>query len=93
MSPTILYLDTIPGDPIQALTLAGIWRYAAAWAPGADQYLRDCISLFEEYGGTGPTTPSASRPSGMSKRNAAQTENTFLLLTIPASAPCSTASA
>ena len=23
---------------------------AAAWAPGADQYLRDCISLFEEYG-------------------------------------------
>ena len=30
MSPTILYLDTIPGDPIQALTLAGIRRYAAA---------------------------------------------------------------
>ena len=23
---------------------------AAAWAPGADQYLRDCIALFEEYG-------------------------------------------
>ena len=23
---------------------------AIAWAPGADQYLRDCISLFEEYG-------------------------------------------
>jgi hypothetical protein len=23
---------------------------AAAWAPGADQYLRDCISLFGEYG-------------------------------------------
>ena len=23
---------------------------AAAWAPGADVYLRDCISLFEEYG-------------------------------------------
>ena len=23
---------------------------AAAWAPGADAYLRDCISLFEEYG-------------------------------------------
>ncbi|MBP5543006.1 MAG: cellulase family glycosylhydrolase [Kiritimatiellae bacterium] len=23
---------------------------AAAWAPGAEQYLRDCISLFEEYG-------------------------------------------
>ena len=50
MSPTILYLDTIPGDPIQALTLAGIRRYAAAWAPGADQYLRDCIALFNEYG-------------------------------------------
>jgi DNA-binding LacI/PurR family transcriptional regulator len=29
-TPTILYLDTIPGDPIQALTLAGIRRYAAA---------------------------------------------------------------
>jgi hypothetical protein len=23
---------------------------AIAWAPGADRYLRDCISLFEEYG-------------------------------------------
>ncbi len=23
---------------------------AVAWAPGADQYLRDCIGLFEEYG-------------------------------------------
>ena len=23
---------------------------AVAWAPGADQYLRDCIDLFEEYG-------------------------------------------
>ena len=23
---------------------------AIIWAPGADQYLRDCISLFEEYG-------------------------------------------
>ena len=23
---------------------------AAAWAPGADQYLRDCIDLFNEYG-------------------------------------------
>ena len=23
---------------------------AVAWAPGADQYLRDCISIFEEYG-------------------------------------------
>jgi aryl-phospho-beta-D-glucosidase BglC (GH1 family) len=23
---------------------------AAAWAPGAENYLRDCISLFEEYG-------------------------------------------
>ena len=23
---------------------------AAAWAPGADQYLRDCIGIFEEYG-------------------------------------------
>ncbi len=23
---------------------------AIAWAPGADAYLRDCISLFEEYG-------------------------------------------
>ena len=23
---------------------------AIAWAPGADQYLRDCIALFEEYG-------------------------------------------
>ena len=23
---------------------------AVAWAPGADAYLRDCISLFEEYG-------------------------------------------
>ena len=23
---------------------------AAAWAPGADQYLRDCIALFNEYG-------------------------------------------
>ena len=22
---------------------------AVAWAPGADQYLRDCISIFEEY--------------------------------------------
>ena len=30
MSATILYLDTIPGDPIQALTLAGIRRYATA---------------------------------------------------------------
>ena len=30
MFATILYLDTIPGDPIQALTLAGIRRYAAA---------------------------------------------------------------
>ena len=23
---------------------------AVAWAPGADQYLRDCIGIFEEYG-------------------------------------------
>jgi len=23
---------------------------AAGWAPGADQYLRDCISIFKEYG-------------------------------------------
>ena len=23
---------------------------AVAWAPGADQYLRDCIDIFEEYG-------------------------------------------
>ena len=23
---------------------------AVAWAPGADQYLRDCIDMFEEYG-------------------------------------------
>ena len=23
---------------------------AIIWAPGADQYLRDCIDLFEEYG-------------------------------------------
>lgn len=23
---------------------------AAAWAPGADRYLADCIELFEEYG-------------------------------------------
>ena len=23
---------------------------AAAWAPGAENYLRDCIDLFEEYG-------------------------------------------
>ena len=23
---------------------------AAAWAPGAENYLRDCIELFEEYG-------------------------------------------
>ncbi len=23
---------------------------AVAWAPGADQYLRDCIAIFEEYG-------------------------------------------
>ena len=23
---------------------------AVAWAPGAENYLRDCISLFEEYG-------------------------------------------
>lgn len=30
MSATILYLDTIPGDQIHALTLAGIRRYAAA---------------------------------------------------------------
>ena len=30
VSATILYLDTIPGDQIHALTLAGIRRYAAA---------------------------------------------------------------
>jgi LacI family transcriptional regulator len=29
-TPRILYLDVIPGDPIQATTLAGIRRYAAA---------------------------------------------------------------
>lgn len=23
---------------------------AAAWAPGAEKYLADCISIFEEYG-------------------------------------------
>ena len=28
--PCILYIDAIPGDPIQALTLSGIRRYAAA---------------------------------------------------------------
>jgi len=30
MSATLLYLDTIPGDAIQSLTLAGIRRYAEA---------------------------------------------------------------
>ena len=37
MPPTILYLDTIPGDPIHALTLAGIRRYAATlgWVAAA----------------------------------------------------------
>lgn len=30
MAATILYLDTIPGERIQKMTLAGIRRYAAA---------------------------------------------------------------
>ncbi len=53
-APHILYLDTIPGDPIHALTLAGIRRYAAtlgwvaAAVPESDTRPEALGSLFRE---------------------------------------------